>query len=116
MKVIVAGSRGFNSYPVLETYLKNIDINITEIISGNARGADQLGELYATNNNIPVTKFIPKWNLYGKQAGILRNIEMVNYGDVLVAFWDGKSKGTRHIINYAKKKGLKVYVIFYEGM
>ena len=113
MKLIVAGSREFNNYDLLK---KSIQENfqryeVEEIVSGTARGADTLGEQFAKEYNIQVKKFPANWDLYGKSAGYRRNVEMADYADALIAFWDGKSKGTGHMINIAKDKNLRVIVI-----
>lgn len=84
-----------------------------EIVSGGARGADTLGERYAIENHIEVARFIPKWDAYGKKAGVLRNADMGRYGDALVAFWDGKSVGTKHMIDFARNNGLTSVVVKY---
>lgn len=90
MKIVIAGSRNFNNYDFLENkineLIKNKQIDITEIVSGKAKGADFLGEKYASLNNISIKEFPANWNLYGKKAGFLRNQEMGNYADVLIAF------------------------------
>ena len=75
---------------------------LSEIVSGNARGADILGEAWARSKNIPVKIFIPDWVEYGRSAGIIRNREMARYCDFGVIFWDGKSKGTMNIIKTMK--------------
>lgn len=114
MKIIIAGSRNFNNYDFLENkineLIKNKQIDITEIVSGKAKGADFLGEKYASLNNISIKEFPANWNLYGKKAGFLRNQEMGNYADVLIAFWDGNSKGTKHMIDYMKSLKKQVFV------
>lgn len=124
LRIIIAGSREFNDYKLLKTsirdILKNISlesINKIKIISGTARGADQLGERFAKQFNLQVVKFPAKWDIFGKRAGYIRNEEMAkysvkdgNYG-MLVAFWDGKSRGTKHMIDLSKKHGLEVHVI-----
>ena len=120
IKVIIAGTRDFNDYDFLKKnvdyFLQGINPNNEEIeiVSGNARGADKLGERYAKEHNLPVKLFPANWDKYGKQAGYLRNQEMANYSDVLIAFWDEKSKGTKHMIDIAKKQGLTVIVVGYE--
>lgn len=123
MKIIIAGGRDFNSYELLEdsmfdfiyeiepTYWYKLDI---EIVSGGARGADSLGEKFANELGYKLTRFIPDWKGLGKKAGIIRNHEMGDYADALVAFWDGKSTGTKDMIDYATKKGLRVMVVKYE--
>lgn len=108
MKTIVAGSRSFNDYNLLSNCLNQLVI--TEIVSGTANGADKLGERYGKEKNIPLKQFPANWKL-GKGAGYLRNSEMAEYGECLVAFWDGISKGTKHMIDLANKKGLKVIII-----
>jgi len=99
MKVIIAGSRNFNNYDFLQTKINELKLNITEIVCGEARGADLLGKQYGINNNIPIKSFPAEWNKYGKSAGYIRNKEMAEYADYLIAFWDGKSRGTNHMIN-----------------
>ena len=81
-----------------------------EIISGGASGVDSIAEYFAKQFNYAFKKFPANWNKYGKRAGYLRNVEMGNYADALIAIWDGKSKGTKHMIDIADKKGLKVYI------
>ena len=120
IKVIIAGTRDFNDYAFLKKnvdyFLQGINPNNEEIeiVSGNARGADKLGERYAKEHNLPVKLFPANWDKYGKQAGYLRNQEMANYSDMLIAFWDEKSKGTKHMIDIAKKQDLTVIVVGYE--
>lgn len=119
IKVIIAGTRDFNDYDFLKKnvdyFLQGINPNNEEIeiVSGNARGADKLGERYAKEHNLPVKLFPANWDKYGKRAGYLRNQEMANYSDVLIAFWDEKSKGTKHMIDIAKKQDLTVIVVGY---
>lgn len=117
MKVIIAGGREFKDYKKLKKYmdfiLMNVDKDKLEIVSGGARGADLLGEKYAEEKGYPVKQFIPDWGI-GKQAGYLRNWDMAKYADALVAFHDGESKGTQHMINLAKKENLLVRVVNYK--
>lgn len=115
-RVIVAGSRTFRDeadYLQLQAKMDELILQYglpNEIVSGGARGPDQFGERYASENQIAVTRFIPDWDRYGKKAGMLRNKDMGDYADTLVAFWDGRSKGTRQMIEYAYKKGLEVHL------
>lgn len=113
LKIIIAGSRNFDNEALLFQKCGSIisKNSVTEIISGNSKGADQLGEKFANLNCISVTKFIPNWQLYGKGAGEKRNIEMAKYANGLIAFWDGKSKGTKNMIEIAKKHNLRLWVI-----
>jgi len=113
MKIIIAGGRNFDNYELLKNTCNNLKEKITEIVSGKARGADSLGERWASENNVPVKLFPANWELYGKRAGYLRNTEMSNYAEGLIAFWDGESKGTKHMIDTANSKGLEVHIIRY---
>jgi hypothetical protein len=112
MKVIVAGSRKINDFRLVKEAIEYATQRIkpTEIVSGDARGVDCLGAHWAENEGIPVQRFRAHWHLHGKRAGYLRNEEMADYADALVAIWDGQSPGTKHMIDLAKEKGLKVYV------
>jgi len=83
---------------------------INEVVSGGAKGADYLGEEYAKRNKIDLTIFPAKWDDFGRSAGYIRNSEMADYADALIALWDGVSKGTKHMIDLAKSKSLKVYI------
>ena len=113
MKVIVAGSRTIVSYTLVANAIQDSGFKVTEVISGTARGVDQLGELWAKNQTppIPVRRFPANWNRYGRTAGMKRNEEMANYAEALVAVWDGKSKGTRGMIRIAQEKGLRVHAV-----
>ena len=120
MKVIVAGGRDFNDYKLLKETLDSFQQeygNITEVVSGGALGADKLGERYANENNTPIKRFVPDWEGLGKKAGHVRNRQMGDYAKehngMLVAFWDNQSKGTKGMIEYAKKTGLKSVVVYY---
>lgn len=122
LKVIIAGSRSFNNYKLLEEkmdfFLKNkIDKNRPyfniEIVSGTARGADTLGEKYAKEKGFALKRFPANWDLYGKKAGYIRNREMRDYADVCVVFWDGESKGSKHMINLAKEDNMPIRVVMY---
>ena len=115
MKVIIAGGRNFRDYDKLRESCDNILVNQKEIeiVSGTAAGADTLGERYAQEKGYEVKKFPAQWDLYGKSAGYKRNQQMAEYADGLIAFWDGKSRGTKHMIDIANKMGLKVRVIRY---
>ena len=115
IKVIIAGGRDFSNYELLE---ETCDIAFRkydqiEIVSGVAKGADQLGEKYANSRGHLIKQFPADWDKYGKSAGYRRNNEMADYAGALLAFWDGSSKGTQHMINLAKNKGLVVKIIYY---
>jgi len=113
-RVIVAGSRGFNDYPLLlktlDSVLRNKVRDRIEIVSGTAKGADTLGERYAKERGYAVKQFPAAWDLLGKRAGYVRNTQMAQYADALVAFWDGQSPGTKHMIMEAKASGLQIRI------
>ena len=81
-----------------------------EVVCGKARGADTFGETYAYNASIPVKEFPADWKGLGKGAGHIRNKQMGDYADALIAVWDGESRGTKNMIDYATKKGLKIHI------
>jgi hypothetical protein len=124
MRLLICGSRGFTSYPLLLKVIRENKLEPDEIISGNARGADTLGELYAEQNKIPVKIFPAEWkDHYGKfdrGAGFKRNLKMIEYikrfpDSVVLAFWDGNSTGTKHSIDCAKSQGVRVIVKVFKG-
>lgn len=114
MKVIIAGGRDFNNYEMVKETMKELNIIVTEIVCGGARGADTLGYGWAKENNIPVKMFPAEWDIYGNSAGMIRNHEMGDYADYLVAFWDGKSRGTADMINYMQQLGKHGKVVMYQ--
>lgn len=117
-RVIIAGSREFNDYKMLCEYCDKILSNIEDeivIVSGAARGADHLGMCYADERGYKIQYFFPDWDKYGKSAGYRRNVQMAENADALIAFWDGKSRGTKHMINIAEERGLPVRVKLFES-
>ena len=122
MKVIVAGGRDFDDYGMVHTVLYDLLLSHgnwvypepPEFVSGGADGADALGELFAKDWACKCTKFPADWDQYGKAAGVIRNQQMADYADMLVAFWDGKSKGTKNMIDCALRRGLEMHVYRYE--
>ncbi len=115
LKIIVAGSREFNNYPLLKQkldfYCQRYSPHQIEIVSGAARGADRLGEKYAQDSSLSLKKFPANWDKHGKSAGYRRNQEMAQYANAAVVFWDGKSKGSQHMINLAKEQELNLRVV-----
>lgn len=117
MNIIICGSRDFDDYALLEKKCNKLfgKIKNAVIFSGNAAsGADRLGEKYAAMNGRSIRRFPADWLKHGKKAGILRNIRMleqVGLNGAVIAFWDGKSRGTKHMILIARKAGMKVKVI-----
>lgn len=112
MKVIIAGSRNFNNYNLVEETIEKLGLEIDEVVYGGAAGADYMGLLWARKHQVKVKTFLAEWSAYGGAAGPLRNKQMAEYGDYLLAFWNGKSKGTRSMINEMKKKGKHGEVIY----
>lgn len=112
MKVLVCGSRHFNDYATLHREFEAIR-GIPEIIEGEARGADRLAAEWAERKGISVRRFPANWDLHGKAAGAIRNTQMLEEGkpDLVVAFWDGESRGTKHMIDIAQKAGVSAIVV-----
>lgn len=113
LKIIVAGSRSFNNYELLTERL-NFYIGThtdVEIVSGTARGADKLGERYATEKGFLIKRFPADWDKYGKRAGYLRNEEMAKYASHAVIFWDGVSRGTANMIELCERYSLNYRVV-----
>lgn len=99
MKVAIIGSRGIKEFN-LKPY---IPWEITEIISGGATGVDTWAKQYSKSHNLKLTEFFPDYDTHGKNAPLIRNIQIVNYADAVIAFWDGKSKGTKFVIDYCRR-------------
>lgn len=113
MKVIIAGSRSCqNVEDVYQAILYSL-YDISEVVSGTCRGADRLGEAAAIELNIPIKRFPADWDKFGKSAGYIRNGEMAKYADAAIIIWDGKSKGSEHMIELMAKikKPYYVYLI-----
>ena len=108
MKVAVIGSRNLK-FDDLGKYLPE---GVTEIVSGGARGVDTCAREYALANGIKLTEFLPEYDKYGRGAPLRRNITIIEYADLVLAFWDGSSHGTKYVIDNCKKRGVpvKVYV------
>lgn len=115
-RVIIAGGRDFQDYSLLQRavdgFLNGINDEIA-IICGKAKGADTLGEQYANERGYAVHAYPADWHHYGKAAGFIRNKEMAQNADALVAFWDGHSRGTKNMIELAQRHQLKLRVIIY---
>jgi hypothetical protein len=111
MRVIIAGSRDFLDYEVLKKAMVESGFDVTEVVSGCARGADKLGERWAEEMGIPIARYPADWNRYGNAAGPRRNDEMAKNADALVAFPTRDSRGTRDMIRRARVRGLKWKVV-----
>lgn len=110
MKVIVAGSREISDPSVILGAMQASEFIFTEIVSGGARGVDKIGERIAKRRKIPVRVFPAHWGVHGLRAGPIRNAEMGAYADGLVAIWDGKSTGTKHMIETMRRLKKPVHV------
>ncbi len=113
MRVIIAGGRLFTDYDRLLGVCKRIMSKRDTVVCGMAPGADMLGMKFAEDNMLDVRTYPAAWQRYGKRAGILRNVDMAQNADALIAFWDGESRGTKHMIDTALDRGLDVHVYRY---
>ena len=133
LRIIIAGGRDFDDYPLLrkeslrivkEVVMKTtgnsvIQKDLVTIVSGAAKGADTLGEQFSREFNLALRQFQANWDRYGRRAGYMRNTDMAkfvaesNVHGVLIAFWDGQSKGTKHMIDTARKMRIETYVVSY---
>lgn len=118
IKIIVAGGRDLDDQEFadqnLDYVLSDCQQEELEFVCGEAKGADECGKRYALRRGKKVKSFPANWSLNGKAAGPIRNEEMARYADVLIAFWDGVSRGTKDMINRAQQHGLIVLVIRYK--
>lgn len=112
-RIIIAGGRDFYDYDLVKMTMARIAYKPAVIVSGCAKGADTLGIKWAIDNFTPVDKYPADWDRYGKSAGYKRNVQMAENADMLIAFWDGKSKGTKHMIDIALSHKLIVLVVPY---
>lgn len=112
MKLAIVGSRIFKDYGKLVEILYPLLAETTEIISGGASGADTLAENYAENFAIKCTIFKPDWDKHGKSAGFIRNQRIVDAADIVVAFWDGKSKGTKDTLDKARQANKTTVTVY----
>lgn len=108
MKTAVIGSRTFNNQKKLFEVLSKHNISL--VISGGAKGADKLAESYADVSNIEKLIFLPDWGKHRKAAGFIRNKDIIENAELVIAFWDGVSKGTKHSIDLAVSLGKKVII------
>ena len=109
MKVAIIGSRGIN----IENLGDYLPEGTDEIVSGGAKGVDTCAREYANTHGIKLTEFLPQYKLYGRGAPLKRNLQIIEYADTVLAFWDGESKGTAFVIENCKKlsKELRVIII-----
>jgi len=117
-KLIVAGSRSWTDYELMRAKLRAFWTKVVpkdaidiEIVSGTAKGADELGEKIAIMSPVPLKQFPAQWDTFGKSAGYRRNEQMAQYADGTIIFWDGESKGSKHMVDLAIKYGLDLWVV-----
>lgn len=114
-KLVIAGSRSFDDLPLMQErcdfFLKNKALtHDVVIVSGTARGADQMGEQYARSRGFKVERFPADWNM-GKQAGMIRNARMLNHADAVMVFWDGASRGSLHMMEITRRSSKPLRVV-----
>ena len=109
MKTIIAGSRTITDYSLVKQAIEDSGFPISVVVSGAARGVDQLGERWAREHKIPVVIYPADWGKYGKSAGPMRNKEMAEYAEGLILIWNGTSKGSASMGDYARQYGLNVF-------
>ena len=106
MRIAIVGSRNLH----VEDLGKYLPENVTEIVSGGARGVDSDAKTYALSHGIPLKEFLPDYKSYGRTAPLKRNLEIIAYADVVIAFWDRQSHGTKYVIEHCRKLGVPVRV------
>lgn len=115
IRIGIVGSREFNNQKLFDETMSLIKkkYNISTVVTGGARGADQMAINWANKEKIQKLIFLPSWKLYQKRAGIIRNGDIINHSDFLIAFWNGTSPGTKNSIERAKKKDIPIQIIYY---
>ena len=106
MKIAVVGSRGLK----VNDLGRYLPAGVTEIVSGGARGIDTCAREYAEKNRIKLTEFLPQYEKYGRSAPLKRNLLIIDYADLVLAFWDGNSKGTKYVIEQCKKQNKEIKI------
>ena len=119
-RMIVCGGKDFKDYGYFEKEMDSLiqNHNHIELVSGHAKGADTFAEIFAGKNAIPIKVFPPDWKKYGKAAGPIRNREMLTYASearpVVVAFWNGKSRGIGNMLKQANEAGVECHIFMYD--
>ena len=111
MKVAIIGSRNL----VVNNLNDYLPEEVTEIVSGGAKGIDTCAKLYALQNKIKLTEILPEYSLYGRGAPLKRNLQIIRYADLVLAFWDGKSKGTEFVIKNCEKENIPIKIFITEN-
>lgn len=115
MKMIIAGGRDFNNYEMLKEVMTNLPPNegVDEIVCGMASGADMLGHMWAKDHRIALKEFPAQWGIHGRRAGYLRNVQMGEYADEAIVFWDGESRGSKMMIDIMNRLNKPVTTVRY---
>ncbi len=120
MKLAIIGSRTFDDWNLLDDTLCRYwgghgdgSLFIDEIISGGAKGADRLAAQWATEQGVKLTELLPDWDKHGKKAGLMRNEDIVKECDMLLAFWDGVSRGTQNSLGHAKRLKKPTMIVYF---
>jgi hypothetical protein len=110
MRIAVIGSRTITDYDLVEkTILEHLKISeISLVVSGGAKGADTLGELFAKKHNLETKILYPDWKKFGRSAGFIRNKDIINECDIVFAFWNGASRGTKNSLDIAERMHKKI--------
>ena len=108
MRIAIVGSRSLTVNHLGE-YLPE---DVTEIVSGGAKGIDRCASAYAKEHGLKLTEFLPEYEKYGRGAPLKRNLQIIEYADWVIAFWDGKSRGTKFVIDHCRQQNKKVKVVF----
>ena len=111
MRVIIAGSRTISDPALVDQAVADSGFEVTVVLSGGAAGVDRLGEDWAARNGVPIERYPAQWDLYGKRAGKIRNQQMAEAAEGLIAIWDGSSRGTFDMLDRASVLGLKVHIL-----
>ena len=106
MKIAVIGSRNL----VVTDLQRYLPAGVTEIVSGGARGIDTCAQEYALAHGLKLTEFLPEYNKYGRNAPLRRNLQIIEYADAVIAFWDGRSRGTKFVIEQCQQRSIKITV------
>lgn len=107
----IVGSRNYPNRKDLETAIKQCGWVIGKVLCGEAKGPDTWGKEWATSNDVPIDSHPAQWDVHGNRAGYLRNEEMLSRAQAAIALWDGKSNGTKHSIEIARRQGLRLFVV-----
>jgi len=113
MKLGIIGSRNITNFKTFEPYITKIvqDENITTLVSGGATGVDSFAEKYSVKHQLKLILYKPNWQKHGMNAGFIRNHDIIKSSDIILAIWDGSSKGTKHSINLANNYGKPIKII-----